>query len=127
MQFKSWDELSVVEQLQNTWSDFYKDVHGFRPRFASTEQWNSEKWLQGQLDSLTVEAKVVFAAEAAAEQQAIVKFEAKVTVTIAAGAKDRATAVRWLMAAENDEYVNNDADYFCYLNNLPYGYFREAA
>jgi hypothetical protein len=42
-----------VEQLQSTWSDNHKDVHGFRPRFASDEQWNSADWLQEQINGLS--------------------------------------------------------------------------
>ncbi len=49
---RSWEELSKVEQLQGTYSDFYKDVHGFRPRGASSEQWNSEAWLTQQIADL---------------------------------------------------------------------------
>lgn len=50
--FRTWDELSEVEQLQCIYSDVHKDVYGFRPRHATTEQWNSVKWLQEQLDFL---------------------------------------------------------------------------
>ena len=49
---RSWEELSKVEQLQSIYSDFHKDVHGFRPRFASDEEWVSEVWLQEQIDGL---------------------------------------------------------------------------
>jgi hypothetical protein len=51
-EYKSWDELTLAEQLQETWSDFHKAVHGFRPRFATTEQWESAEWLQEQIDGL---------------------------------------------------------------------------
>lgn len=46
------DPRTEVEKLQDTFSDFYKDVHGFRPRFPTSEQWNSAEWLQQQIDSL---------------------------------------------------------------------------
>ena len=36
----------------NLFSDLHKDAYGFRPRHATTEQWNSVKWLQEQLDFL---------------------------------------------------------------------------
>ena len=45
-------EYTLVEILQSEYSDFYKDVHGFRPRSSTDEQWNSEKWLQGEIDGL---------------------------------------------------------------------------
>ena len=45
-------EYTLVEILQSEYSDFYKDVHGFRPRSSTDEQWNSEQWLQGEIDGL---------------------------------------------------------------------------
>jgi len=45
-------EYTKVEILQSEYSDFYKDVHGFRPRSSTDEQWNSEKWLQSEIDDL---------------------------------------------------------------------------
>ena|SRR5271166_5826080 len=49
---RMWEELTEVEKLQSIWSDFYKDVNGFRPRFATNGQWNDAVWLQGQIDDL---------------------------------------------------------------------------
>lgn len=46
----NWDELPKIVQLQNTWSDYHKDFYGFRPKDVSAEQWNSEKFLQEQID-----------------------------------------------------------------------------
>ena len=46
------NELTSVEELQSYYSDFYKDVHGFRPRSSTDEQWNSEEWLSGEIDGL---------------------------------------------------------------------------
>jgi len=45
-------EYTKVEELQSHYSDFYKDVHGFRPRGSTNEQWDSEQWLQGEIDGL---------------------------------------------------------------------------
>ena len=81
---KAWEELTLVEQLQETWSDFYKSVYGFRPRFASDEQWNSADWLQAEIDALaayceTDAYKAEFAREEAyyAEQEAEMKLQAE--------------------------------------------------
>ena len=46
------NELTRVEELQSYYSDFYKDVHGFRPRSSTDEQWNSEGWLSREIDNL---------------------------------------------------------------------------
>ena len=45
-------EYTKVEELQSHYSDFYKDVHGFRPRSSTDEQWNSEEWLSGEIEGL---------------------------------------------------------------------------
>ena len=111
--FRSWDELTVVEQLQSTFSDYYKSMYGFRPRHGSTEQWNDD-------------AERVTNEEALREALAIATFEETITKSIAAGAADRETAIRWLMQESPDPA---DVGYFCYSNGLPYDYFspKEAA
>jgi len=45
-------EYTKVEELQSHYSDFHKDVYGFRPRSSTDEQWNSEVWLSGEIDGL---------------------------------------------------------------------------
>jgi hypothetical protein len=39
-----FDGMSV-DELQSYFSDFHKDYYGFRPRFATPEQWRSRDWL----------------------------------------------------------------------------------
>jgi hypothetical protein len=41
-----------VEELQGYYSDFHKDLNGFRPRGASEEQWNSKQFLVTQINLL---------------------------------------------------------------------------
>ncbi len=41
-----------VEELQGYYSDFHKDLNGFRPRGTSEEQWNSKEFLVFQINSL---------------------------------------------------------------------------
>ena len=45
-------EYTKLEELQCTFSDFHKDYYGYRPRFATAEEWNSEEWLQSQIDNI---------------------------------------------------------------------------
>lgn len=119
-------EYSPLEEAQGTYSDFYKELHGFRPRFSSDEQWNSLEWLNEQIDALHAYAPIVLAEEEEMSKQAIERFEALVATTIASGAKDRVTAMRWLRDSD-DPYVVNDDNYFEYTHNLPYGYLAKAA
>ena len=46
------NEQTFLEELQSTFSDFYKDYYGFRPRFATTEQWNDIGWLKEHIDGI---------------------------------------------------------------------------
>jgi len=41
-----------VEELQGYYSDFHKDLNGFRPRFASDTEWNSKQYLVTQINLL---------------------------------------------------------------------------
>lgn len=121
--FKSWDELSDLEQAQATFWDMYKDAYGFRPRGIDTSTWT--------LDDFTSEFVVLGqaiereeTARKAAEAEAIEKFEQHVTNTICMGASNRETALRWIMEAST---ANGDWEYLCYDLGLPYHYFRKAA
>ena len=53
------NDYTKLEDLQSHYSDFYKDVHGFRPRSSTDEQWNSEEWLQGEIDGLHAYLKML--------------------------------------------------------------------
>jgi hypothetical protein len=48
-------EYTELECLQADYSDFYKAYHGYRPRFASPEQWASIEWLTAQMQSISDE------------------------------------------------------------------------
>jgi hypothetical protein len=122
-EFKSWEEMSVLEQMQCQYWDMYKDAYGCRPRGIDTTDWTEEEFM-AEFETLgrVIEREEIARKEAEAE--AIVKFEQHVTNTICMGAKDRATALRWIMDAG---HADGDWEYFCFLNGLPYGYFREAA
>jgi hypothetical protein len=41
-----------VEELQSYFSDFHKDYYGFRPRFATPEQWRNRDWLIEQINGI---------------------------------------------------------------------------
>ena len=48
---RKFKDFSVAE-LQGYYSDFYKDFNGFRPRFATTDEWNSKQYLVTQINLL---------------------------------------------------------------------------
>ena len=119
---KSWGEMTVLEQMQCQYWDMYKDAHGVRPRGIDTTKWTEEDFLK-EFEYL---GKVIDAEETqrkADEAEAIVRFEDRVLNLMHTGT-NRERVIAWLMDAEG---VNGDFEYFCYLNGLPYGYFKEVA
>jgi len=89
-------------QFYSDYSDFYKSVHGIRPRWmasffdtATAEEIDKEFQLLGQ--QAEVEAK----AEAEREAKAIADFNTELTnLMVKYGAQDRATALRWMTDTE---------------------------
>ena len=121
-QFKSWEEMTALEQAQCTYWDMYKDAYGYRPRGVDTNTWTLADFEQ-EFASLGSVIEREEADRQTAQSQAIVKFEDRVTSLMHTGA-DREQVIAWLMDAE---HANGDADYFCFTQGLPYGYFRKVA
>ena len=42
----------TVEELQGYFSDFHKDFYGFRPRYATPEQWRSREYLEAAINAI---------------------------------------------------------------------------
>lgn len=118
-EFKSWEEMSSREQLECMLWDLYKEVRGVRPRHIDFRSMT-------EADLLAMEAglqeELALAEKARKEDQsrAVVRFSKRVEQVITAGAKDRETALRWIMEADQ---AGGDWDYLCFINGLPYGYF----
>ena len=122
-QFKTWEEMTVLEQMACTYWDMYKDAHGVRPRGIDTSSWSEEDF-QREFDYLQQIIEQECNARREAEEVAVRRFEKRIGDMIALGAGDRETALRWIHEADGS---NGDDEYLCYLNGLPYGYFRKAA
>lgn len=121
-QFRTWEEMTALEQAAATYWDFHKDVYGFRPHHAAIHTWTLEDF-DREFALLEKAAVAERAAEAEREAQAVKKVEKTIAKLIASGAGDRATAVRWLHDAED---TNGDEEYLCYKLGVPYGYFKQA-
>jgi len=118
-QFKSWEEMSELEQAQCQFWDMYKDAYGVRPRGINTTGWTLEDFQS----EFAILGEVIDREEReriAAEADAVKLFEQHVINTICMGAGNRETALRWIMDASE---ANGDWEYFCFLNGLPYRYF----
>ena len=117
--FKSWEEMSTLEQYACQFWDMYKDAYNVRPRGIDTSAW-TEAEFEAEFVQLgkTIEANYKLQLES--EAKAVERFEAQVTSFVESGAKDRATAIRWFHEAEGSQ---GDDEYLCYLLGLPYRYF----
>ena len=121
-QFKSWEEMSALEQAQCMYWDMYKDAYGVRPRGIDTSTWTLEDFdAEFKVLSEAIEREEV--QRKAAEAQAVVDFENRVANLMHTGT-NRERVIAWLMNAEG---ANGDFEYFCYTQGLPYGFFKKAA
>ena len=117
--FKTWEEMSTLEQYACQFWDMYKDAYGVRPRGIDTSAWTLADF-EAEFNRLSTEIAVQDIERKEAEQKACFDFEARVQTLLEAGAKDRATAMRWIHEAEGS---NGDDEFLCYLVGLPYRYF----
>jgi len=122
-EFKSWEELTTLEQYSSIYWDMYKDAFGIRPRGIDTSAWTEADLLAefkelGEIIDREEKIRVQ------AQENAIFSFEKRVDDLIFSGAKDRATAIRWVHEAED---TRGDDEYLCYTLGLPYMYFRKVA
>ena len=122
-EFKSWEEMSDLEQAQCTYWDMYKDAYGVRPRGIDTSAWTVEDFdrefaeLGGIIDREEEDRKE-------REAEASVRFENQITSLVQSGARDRQAAIAWIHEAEG---TNGDDDYLAWTLGLPYQYFRKVA
>jgi hypothetical protein len=120
--FKTWEEMTDLEQACETYWDMYKDAYGVRPRWIDTTKWTLADF-DAEFASLATAIEQAEVERKAAEAEAIVKFEDRVLNLMHTGTC-RERVIAWLMDAEG---ANGDVDYFCFCVGLPYGYFRKTA
>ena len=122
-EFKSWDELTQLEQARELHWDMYKDAYGVRPRGINTSSWTLDQF-EAEFKILGEAIEAEEKARVASEQHSVFSFEKRISDLMFSGAKDRATAMRWIHEAED---TNGDDDYLAYTLGLPYQYFRKVA
>jgi hypothetical protein len=118
-EFKSWEEMSTLEQYACQFWDMYKDAYNVRPRGIDTTSW-TEAQFEAEFVQLGKVIEANYKDQLESEAKAIERFETQVQSFIESGAKDRATAIRWFHEAEGS---NGDDEYLCFLLGLPYRYF----
>jgi len=117
--FKTWEEMSTLEQYACQFWDMYKDAYGVRPRGIDTTDW-TEAGFEAEFVYL---AKIIDRENKdreAAEEVAMHEFEMRMQDLFRSGATDREMAMRWIHEAEE---TNGDDEYLCYTLGLPYRYF----
>ena len=118
-EFKSWEEMSTLEQYACTYWDMYKDAYGVRPRGINTDSW-TEADFEAEFVSLSKVIEQENKDREAAEEVAMHEFEMRMQDLFRSGATDREMAMRWIHEAEE---TNGDDEYLCYTLGLPYRYF----
>jgi hypothetical protein len=118
-EFKSWEEMSVLEQYACQYWDMHKDAYGFRPRGIDTSSW-TESDFEAEFVQLARVIETSYQAQLVREEMAAHDFEMRMLGLLQSGAKDREMAMRWIHEAEGSM---GDDEYLCYLLGLPYRYF----
>jgi len=121
--YKTWEEMTTLEQYACTYWDMYKDAFGIRPRGIDTSSWSEADYLV-EFKSLgeIMDREEILRKES--EARASHEFEMRMQDLLRSGAKDREMALRWVHEAEGS---NGDDEFLCYLVGVPYGYFRKQA
>jgi hypothetical protein len=122
-EFKTWEEMSDLEQAQCQYWDMYKDAYGVRPRGIDTSTWTLEDFHTefASLDAVIVREEIN---RKIAQHEACHAFEMRMLSVLACGAKDREMALRWIHEAEGTQ---GDDEFLCWTLGLPYQYFRKVA
>ena len=118
-EFKSWEEMSTLEQYACQYWDMHKDAYGVRPRGINTSSW-TEADFEAEFVILAKTIDANYKEQLAQEAVAQHDFEMRVLSLLQTGAKDREMALRWIHEAEGS---NGDDEYLCFLLGLPYRYF----
>jgi hypothetical protein len=117
---------NLIHFSDTSLSDMFKDANNFRPRHY--KEWWTPSELEEEYNYLQAQIERVMAEERAAEESALVEFNKLVEDTIALGAGDRETAIKWLMDAENvDTSYLQDVEHFFWSYGLSYELYRKLA
>jgi len=82
---KSWEEMSVLEQMQCQYWDMYKDAFGVRPRGIDTSTWTMDDFTR-EFEFLGREIDASETLRKEDEAEAIVAFEKRVQDLLGMGA-----------------------------------------
>ena len=118
--FKTWEEMSVLEQYACQYWDMYKDAYNVRPRGIDTSSWTLADF-EREFVQLAKTIDANYTEQLAQEEVAMHDFEMRMLSLLQTGAKDREMALRWIHEAEG---TTGDDEFLCYTLGLPYRYFK---
>ena len=119
-------ELNHRENMILLYSDFHKDAYGFRPRTINVYALTTEE-LEADFDRFEATCKINRHEEEMAEMEADIAFRALITNTIAIGAGDEVTALRWIAEGAVEQY-GYDYEHFLWNQGIAYSaYGKELA
>ena len=105
-------------------SDLHKDAYGYRPREGFWRHWNESTSDEKQeiWDGLLRDLDAEMEAEQRRKDEAVEAFEARVEKTVAMGAGDRLTAIRWIVDGMDLDYTDlcYGGERICWELGLPY-------
>jgi len=114
---------------EGTLSDLHKDARGFRAGEYFWTIWSNgnDRFKQDIWDGLIRELEQRQEEDKAREDEATAKFETRVTMTIAMGAGNRETALRWIFDSMDLTAMDKcyGGSYICFSLGLPYSYEKE--
>ena len=119
-------ELTHRENMILLYSGFHKDAYGFRPRTINVYALTTEE-LEADFDRFEATCKINRHEEEMAEMEADIAFRALITNTIAIGAGDEVTALRWIAEGAVEQY-GYDYEHFLWNQGIAYSaYGKELA
>lgn len=101
----------TLAQIGEAYSDFYKSVHGIRPRWISG--WSKDDYAKAW-QALEREADEEFLERGRRCIAAQRKFEEAIQANLDLGAVDRATAIRWFFEANGYQPYEGEEAYTAY-------------
>lgn len=109
---------------ENLFSDLHKDAFGFRPSEYAWAEWNEASPAQKQViwEDLLDGLDRAVNEEKLQQEAAVASFESRIASLMLVGARDRETAIRWIVESlnlsENDKMYGGS--YICFELGLPY-------
>ena len=133
----SEDLSREFNDLADYYSDFHKEVYGFRPRTLALcacdypdhkSLVEAMSHLERLVDGLQDVAEHVFAERRADEKKAVEEFESTVAHYIQCGAGNRANAIRWICESYDvmHEPGQNGWEHLEYQCQIPFGYISNS-